>query len=682
MSSAPAIHTACACGSSRPYAECCGAGEAVNAAVEPLFRAGIALHQQGRVPEALTVYTQLLARAPNHPGALYFSGAAQLEAGHAAAALPALKRALALQPERDAGAWFALGLAAHLGGDVACGVDAYRQALALDPQFSEARTNLAVALRELGRLDEAVAVLERDNATPDDPEQMVNLANLRVDEGKLAEAEALYRRALAVRPDDFSILNNLGGLLVQCSREAEALEVLDRAASLRTDSADLYYNRGRALAALDRADEACAAYEQALKVDAGYFKALAAWAIVEEKRNQLERAVQLAQRAVQLAPQHPDNVASHVVIATYHRRRKQPEQALAELEKVDLERGAIPRARRQYLYERGAVLDALKRYDEAFASYRAANEATLAHNPERYRYDAAANADLATRLAGFFSAQRIQALGQLSPPARAGLPQPIFITGFPRSGTTLVEQILGSHPEISAGDELPYLAEIAGHCPAALHTDLPYPECLTEMAREANHAALSAFRDYYLERARADGIPADNKHRFTDKMPLNEWHLGLVRLMFPRSPVIHVVRHPLDACLSSYFIDLTHGNYGSYKLETVAAHYVLSFRLAEQFRKNLGLRFLRIRYEDLVDDFENHVHKLLEFVGVPFDERCLAFHENKRVARTASYAQVNQKLYTSSRYRYRRYRQHIEPMIPILEPVIRELGYEIEGPLE
>jgi tetratricopeptide (TPR) repeat protein len=644
--------------------------------MEALYRTAMRLHREGRMAEAMDAYEKILHDAPTHPGALYYLGAAHLEAGRPRQAVLFFERAFETVRQRGADAHYAFALALHMCGQRQEAVPHYRQALALDPDFAEARNNLAVILRELGRVEEAVAAMERAVAT-DDPQQMMNLANLRVDEGRYDEAEVLYRRALAAAPDNFSLLNNLGGLLATRQRGEEALFLLDRAAGMNSNSADLWYNRGRALFNLHRVDEASAAFARAIEIEPGYFKAYGAWASIEEGRHNLERAAELAGKAIAMAPNHPDNVASHAVIAKYYRRKKQLDRALAELEKVDLTH-VTPGASRQYHFERGAVQDALKRYDEAFEAYRKGNELALVVGGEKYRYDEAGNQNLAQQLMQFFTRERVQAMGRLSPVVSPGQPTPIFVVGFPRSGTTLTEQILGSHPGITPGDELPYLGDIAHRCSGMLRSELRYPECLTDVARPENHEAFQKFRRYYLERAAKAGLPAEGKHLFTDKMPLNEWHLGLVRLIFPDSPVIHVVRHPLDSCLSSYFIDMTHGRYGSYKLETVAFHYVLSYRLAEHYRRNLGLRFLRLRYEDLVNDFENNVRRLLETVGVPFDERCLDFHESKRVSRTASYAQVTQKLYTSSLYRYRNYRKHIEPMIPVLEPVIRELGYSVD----
>ena len=148
--------------------------------------------------------------------------------------------------------------------------------------------------------------------------------------------------------------------------------------------------------------------------------------------------------------------------------------------------------------------------------------------------------------------------------------------------------------------------------------------------------------------------------------------------MFPDAPVIHVLRHPLDIVLSVFSNQLTHGFYCANALETIARHYVLVMDLVDHYLREMKLNYLAVRYEDIIDDQETHVRRLLGFIGTGFDRRCLKFHENKRYARTASYAQVTEKLYDSSRYRYRHYFAHLAPVIPILEPAIYRLGYTID----
>src|SRR5262249_33981403 len=263
------------------------------------------------------------------------------------------------------------------------------------------------------------------------------------------------------------------------------------------------------------------------------------------------------------------------------------------------------------------------------------------------------------RLKGFFSEARMNILPRAG--SRDDTAQPIFILGFPRSGTTLVEQTLSAHPRISAGDELPFVNEITDAMARTLNSPMTYPEGLSELWMGDRRHGLDELRDYYLNRVDRLGVVEAGAAWFTDKMPLNETHLGLIALLFPRAPMIHVVRHPLDIMLSVFSNNLTHGFQCASPLETAALHYRGVMELVEHYRPVLPLRSLPIRYEDIVDDQAASVRRMLEFIGEPFDQACVSFHENQRYARTASYAQVTEPLYDRSRSRYRHYRKSMHP---------------------
>ena len=241
----------CVCGSARPYAACCGAGDARNAAVERLYAEAIRRHQHGQIPEAEQAYHRVLSAAPDHPGALYFLGASLLERGNAQDARPYLMRSLALQPDRDARAYHALGLSAHMAGELPAALEAYQRSLALDPSQTEVRNNLAMVLRKLGKVDEAVQIIESvPAATGSLPStmQILTKANLLVDQGRTDEAIEYFQKILEERPDDFAVLNNLGALFNQLHRHEEGMALLNQAESqLRIYAADLHYNRGRGL---------------------------------------------------------------------------------------------------------------------------------------------------------------------------------------------------------------------------------------------------------------------------------------------------------------------------------------------------------------------------------------------------------------------------------------------------
>jgi tetratricopeptide (TPR) repeat protein len=498
------------------------------------------------------------------------------------------------------------------------------------------------------------------------------LALLLFGKGAYLEAEIHARNAVRIAPSDPQSHNLMGMILTEINRPQvgeyhyrRALELLGtRPAILLANLAWNLKNQGKMA-------DSRALYEESVRVDPAILQTLLGWARMEETDRNFARAGELLDQAERLAPNNPSVMLQRAVVRG---RTKDYETALAILDAIAAQSRGGTLGPSEML-EKGRLLDKMERYDEAFAAFVEGKRATLQLSGNAYMAEQAAQ--LAERLKRYFTSGRLK----IVPRAQAVKdgPRPLFIVGFPRSGTTMVEQTLSAHPKISAGDELPTINDITGLMPRMLNSPLQYPEALADLWMGDQREGLDNLRDYYLQRARQLGVIEPRTTWFTDKMPLNEMHLGLIGLMFPEAPIIHVLRHPLDVVLSIFSNQLTHGFYCANALDSIARHYVLIADLVEHYRVQMTLRYLPVRYEDVVDDQESSVRRMLSFVGVGFEKACLQFHENMRYARTASYAQVTEKLYDRSRYRYRKYLGHLKPVIPILEPVISRLGYVIDG---
>jgi tetratricopeptide (TPR) repeat protein len=497
------------------------------------------------------------------------------------------------------------------------------------------------------------------------------LALALLNKGAIAEAEIHARNAVRIAPDNPQSHNLMGMIMTEANRphvgEYHYRKVI--ALAKRRDPivlANLAWN----LKNQGRMAESRALYEEATLAGPEVLQTLLGWARMEEADRNFDRAAALLDRAERLAPGSPSILLSRAVLFG---RTRSYEKALDLLDTIAAQNrgnGLGPNE----LLEQGRLLDRIGRYEEAFAAFIEGKRLCREVSGLVYLDDHALQ--LIERLRGFFTATRVSALPRAR--VRDDLPQPIFILGFPRSGTTLVEQMLSAHPQISAGDELPFVGEITSSMPRMLNSPLTYPEALAELWMGDRREGLDELRDYYLQRVLQLGILEPGAPWFTDKMPLNETHLGLVALMFPRAPLIHVLRHPLDVVLSVFSNHLTHGFYCGCALETAARHYVRVMELVQHYRNEMTLHYLPVRYEEIVGEQEESMRRILGFIGAPFDASCLQFHENRRYARTASYAQVTERLYDSSRYRYRHYLKHLEPVIPALEPMIRSLGYAID----
>lgn len=560
-------------------------------------------------------------------------------------------------------------------GDRAAALGRCRALAAAVPQSVPVLELLAGMLEEGPQPEEAIEPRQRlVQLQPSRHERHADLAGLLYRLKRLPEAERHARQALALNPFNPQA-HNLLGMIHGDLQQPEIAEFHYRQVlQLHEPVAPICANLANVLWAMGRLDEAETFFRHTLYLDPQNIEGLLSWVRMEEARRNFDRARELLDRAEAI---RPDYAAVSLARSAVLRRDKRFDEALAALEESTARSGGMVLTP-AYWFERGEVLDKLERYDEAFAAFQEANR--LACHQRSLTYDAAGQQRLVGALKASFTRPNVAAIlanvvPEDMPPE---MPRPIFVVGFPRSGTTLTEQMLASHPNISAGDELDYMWRLTRLAPHLCGSAQPYPQCLGNLAAPAQRRTLDKFRSYYLCNAELRHIVDKGKTRFTDKMPLNETNLGLIHLVFPNAPIVHLIRHPLDVVLSAYFNDLTHGGNCSYDLVTAAQHYALIFELIQHYREQLDLKYLPLRYEDVVEDPEPHVRRLLDFVGEPWDERCLAFHENQRYARTASYAQVTEKLYTRSRFRYRNYRQQIEAILPILQPAIDRLGYTVD----
>ena len=555
-------------------------------------------------------------------------------------------------------------------GDAVAAERACLDALEHDPRHPQA-LRILLRLRRAAGPGTAVTTLLR-RLVQLDPNDFVATSDLALDllaQGNLAEAEVHARNAVRIAPENPQAHNVLGMALTESHRPQHGEFHYRRSLALSGDRDPvLLANLAWSLKLQGRMDEARALYRESLQAAPDVPQTWLGWVRLEEADRQLEQAAALLDQA---EARFPDDPRFLVIRAVLQGRQRKYEAALATLDRTA---GADGRLGPDELLEKGALLDRMGRFDDAFAAFTEGKRQMRALTGDAYLADHAAR--LASQLERFFVAGRLALLPQA--PTLEQAPQPLFILGFPRSGTTLMEQMLTAHPCIAAGDELPFIAELTDLLPRMLGSPLTYPDALSELWMSDHRDDLGTLRDHYLQRVRQRNVVTPGATRFTDKMPLNEMHLGLIALMFPRAPLVHLIRHPLDVVLSTFSNSLTHGFFCSYALETAARHYVLVMDLVEHYRREMTLCYLQIRYEDLVEHPEAAVRRVLAYVGEPFDPACLRFEENRRYARTASYAQVTERLYRRSLYRYRNYAEHLRPVLPILQPVIERLGYRID----
>jgi tetratricopeptide (TPR) repeat protein len=546
--------------------------------------------------------------------------------------------------------------------------------LALDVlELAPGRTRALTVLYEIrkaqGKADASAALIRRIVALEPNNFWATNeLTLLLLGRGNIAEAERHARNAVRIAPENAQSHYLMGMVLTEANRPAVGEYHYTQALQL-SGARDpvVLANLALCLKNQGKMAEARALYEESLLAAPDSLHALLGLARLEEADRNLTVAMSLLARAEALFPDNPNVRLLRAVVLG---RRGEADAALTILNGMAAANAALGAA--EWL-EKGRLLDRMGRYEEAFAAFDTGRQRLREVTGQQY-LDAQAE-QLIARLKSFFVRKRVATLPRAT--RRADATQPLFVLGFPRSGTTLLEQTLTAHPRIAAADELPFIIEIAELMPRLLESPLGYPEALAELWMADHREDLNNLRDHYLRKVAQLGIVPRGVAWFTDKMPLNETHLGLIGLLFPESPLLHVVRHPLDVVLSVYSNLLTHGFYCAYSLESAARHYARVMELVDHYCGEMDLKYMRVRYEDMVETQEVSIRNVLAFIGEKFDPNCLAFHENRRYARTASYAQVTERLYNRSRYRYRNYLRQLQPVIPILQPVIERLGYAV-----
>jgi tetratricopeptide (TPR) repeat protein len=505
-----------------------------------------------------------------------------------------------------------------------------------------------------------------------DPNNLVatnELTLILLGKGSLAEAEVHARNAVRIAPENPQAHNLMGMIMTEANRpqigEYHYRRVLELAGArdpiLLANLAWNLKNQGRM-------EEARSLYQESVAAAPDIRQTLLGFARLEEADRNFDAAARVLDA---MEAKFPDDFSVRLTRAVLLGRQRRYDEALTLIESA-----AVGDARLgpNELLEKGRLLDQLGRYDDAWAAFTEGKKLARELSGQVYMDEAAGQQ--IDRLRGFFNAGRLRLIPRAT--VRTDTPQPIFILGFPRSGTTLVEQTLSAHPHIAAGDELPLIHEITAIMPRMLASPLGYPEALAELWMGDQREGLDNLRDYYLQKVRQMGVLRPGAKRFTDKMPLNETHLGLIALLFPEAPLIHVLRHPLDIMVSAFSNAFTHGFFCASDLETAARHYVRVTQLVQHYRSEMTLRYLPIRYEDMVADQEESVRAVLGFVGEKFNKACLTFHQNRRYARTASYAQVTEPLYDRSVGRWKHYRAHLQPVVPVLLPVMEQLGYTLD----
>ena len=666
----PGRNDLCVCGSGRKYKKCCGRGSDPPPGKPPqpasppgqstprptefgFLEVLVSTHRYAELEETVT---RLLADDGANGFLWKVLALALWRQGKDA--LQALQRAAQLLPD-DAEAHSNLGNACRACGQLEEAVRCHRRALSIRPDYAEAHNNLGTALQNLGRTEEALASYRRAAALKSDFAMAhANLGNALRALARPAEAVTSYRQALAVNPNDVEVLSRLGSVRIDLGECEEAVASYRRALEVTPHSAELHCSLGMALLLERQADQAEASCRKALELDPALPSALILLAELRAARGDFAEAQVLLRRAVAIDPESPEGWAC---LAQYRSAVGGDEAWLAQAQRL-LRRQLPVRREARLRYALGSYFDEVGEFAQAFGHYRQANELTKQYAPRYEREQLSRYVDLIAQLYDhdWLSDARLDP---------AGSERAVFIVGMWRSGTTLAEQILASHPGVFGAGEFAYWNSAAWQ----------YLQALVSGAREAGAARAepgpAVGRDDVLERLSATYLEhlrhlSAAAPRVVDKMSSNFLHLGLIHACLPNARIIHMRRHPIDTCLSVYFQSFLHSHRYANDLEDLAHYYREYLRVMSHWQKTLpGESMLEISYEGLIEDQESSIRRMLEFIGLPWDPRCLEFHRTDRTVLTSSKWQVRQALNRSSIGRWRNYEPFIAPLLSLAQPV-------------
>jgi tetratricopeptide (TPR) repeat protein len=644
-----------------------------------LVQSGLEHFQAGRLPEAEEIFQSILQEQPRHPDALHLLGLLKHRAGqHEAAvgliedaiktnpsvpafynncgeayralqrydlAVARFEQALAINPQY-AEAHYNVGNVLQNLGRQEEAIVRYEQALVFKPNYPKAHNNLGNALRTVGRQKDAIACYQQAvNLRPDYAEAYYNLGNALQELCRHDDAVASYERAVAIKPDFAEAHNNLGNALQKLGRHERALAHHEQCLAFKPDLAEAHSNLGNALQELSRHDEALASYEQALSLAPDFAEAHYNLGISLQDLGRQAEAIASYEQALALKPDHAEARRSLTLIKPSHDQIPLLQKRLRDPSTT--EEDAI-----HLHFALGDLFDQASSYTEAFENFQNANDLKR----KTINYDARQHSALVDRLIdtyteGFFAANTTH--GSISE-------LPVFIVGMPRSGTTLVEQIISSHPQLHGAGELDALMRIEEALARQIELTGSYPEGISS----CGDSIAAEFAAAYLDEL---GKHSQSAARITDKMPSNFMRVGLIKILFPNAYIIHCQRNALDTCSSIYLNYIVKGHDYSFDLKELGQYYLDYERLMAHWDNVLVNQIFPVRYEDLVANQEPTSRRLVEQLGLEWDEACLDFYENKRAVKTASNLQVRKPIYKDSINRWRRYEKQLAPLVKMLE---------------
>jgi tetratricopeptide (TPR) repeat protein len=622
---------------------------------------GSARRSCGNIAAAQAILEPLVEKQPNWAAAHYELGLARAGAGQRDAAIVALRRALQLKPDLTH-AWLALADLLTASGDTAAADTAYAwhiKTSTRDPRLLQA----AAALCE-NRIAEAETRLrEHLKEHPTDVTAIRMLAEVAARIGRYRDAESLLVRCLALAPGFNAARHNYAVVLHRQNKAAAALQEVDRLLALDARNPGYLNLQAAILAKIGDLDESIRIYGDVLAAHPSQAKIWMSYGHALKTRGREEESVKAYKKCIELQPQSGEAYWSLANLKTLTFSPAEVAAMQVQLNRAEL----ADEDRFHFHFAMGKALEDEGSYAPSFEHYSQGNRLRRAG----ISYSAEETSAFVARSKVVFTRQFFADRAGFGAPAR----DPIFIVGLPRSGSTLLEQILSSHSAVEGTMELSDISAMSRVLNEEAKRDgtPKYPDALARL----NDEACRALGAQYLEQTRIQR--KSDAPFFIDKMPNNFIHIGLIHLALPNSKIIDARRNPLACCFSVFKQHFATGQNFSYSLEDIGRYYRDYVDLMAHFDSVLPGRVHRVVYEEVIEDIEAQVRRLLEYCGLPFEEQCLRFYENERAVRTASSQQVRKPIFRDGVEHWRHYEPWLSPLKEALGPALQ--GFSATPPV-
>ncbi len=636
---------------------------------------GIALAKRSKFEESLDVWKKLTEIEPDNAKHWVNWGNTLREMGRIKESEEKCRKAVELDP-RNPEALNNLANALRDMGKIEEAIDLYRQATNIRPEHYQSHNNLAIAYSDLNRFEEAAiaarycvafnnnfadgycalskalcelgeypdaynAAQRAIHIEPESASGYLHMADVLMRSDQLDDGEAVMQQAVKLEPDSPRSWLKLADMRERMNNFEEAHEAIDKAIEMSGNMPQLWSRKATIYHMDGDLEQALETIDKALEFSPDLLGALYNKAEMLVAVNRNEEALEYVRKVLSKNKHMPGAYQLLTTLKTFKSKEDEDFQNMAAIEENVQSMGQDNAS--AYHFAMARALEHMKAYEESFEHYKEANDLrwkSVPYNPQR-------SDETHKAIRRRFTAELIAEARESGSQSDV----PVFIVGMPRSGTTLTEQILACHPDVLGAGELPEMGRV------------------NRLAATGAMTGLAELGDEYVRRIRErEPEGAKKALRITDKMPANYVHMGFIARILPNAKIIHCRRNPIDTCLSCYVQNFARGQYWSYNLEELAAEYKRYLGTMEHWRNVMPDRFIEVDYEETVNNFEAQARRLVDYIGLEWNDACLEPHKHKRAVLTASKAQVTKPIYKTSVEKWRRYEKQLQPLVRELLP--------------